>query len=276
MPRSLFLPPRAVPPMPSDVLGRAAEEARRTQVLVFAGGLGKRMGFVPKPKALLEVAGKPLIDWCIEYFAGCGFREFVLLVGKGADEVMRHVGDGGRYGVEVRYSVDPPLPAVGKGKALKHALEEGVVDAGRRALIAFPDDLFLDESLPLRLLLHHLEGVGRGALATAVFAWGLEYPYGVAELDGDGRVRRFVEKPVVDFYTSTGLYVFEPQVYGLVLELVDMGSPKPVEFEQVVLPVLAERGQLYSMVVPRGTWLPVNTLKELELAEEALARRARR
>ena len=30
------------------------------------------------------------------------------------------------------------------------------------------------------------------------------------------------------------------------------------------------------MVVPRGTWLPVNTLKELELAEEALARRARR
>ena len=117
--------------MPSDVLGRAAEEARRTQVLVFAGGLGKRMGFVPKPKALLEVAGKPLIDWCIEYFAGCGFREFVLLVGKGADEVMRHVGDGGRYGVEVRYSVDPPLPAVGKGKALRHALEEGVVDAGR-------------------------------------------------------------------------------------------------------------------------------------------------
>jgi len=172
--------------------------------------------------------------------------------------------------------VDPPLPAVGKGKALKHALEEGVVDAGRRALIAFPDDLFLDESLPLRLLLHHLEGVERGALATAVFAWGLEYPYGVAELEGDGRVRRFVEKPFVDFYTSTGLYVFEPQVYGLVLELVDMGSPKPVEFEQAVLPVLAERGQLYSMVVPRGTWLPVNTLKELELAEEALARRARR
>jgi len=57
---------------------------------------------------------------------------------------------------------------------------------------------------------------------------------------------------------------------------VDMGSPEPVEFEQAVLPVLAERGQLYSMVVPRGVWLPVNTLKELERAEEALARRARR
>ena len=265
-----------MPLMPSDVLGRAAEEARRTQVLVFAGGLGKRMGFVSKPKALMEVAGRPLIDWCIEYFAGCGFREFVLLLGKGADEVVRHVGDGGRYGVEVRFSLDPPLPAVGKGKALRHALEEGVVDSGRRSIAAFPDDIFLEESLPLRLLLHHLEGVERGALATAVFAWGLEYPYGVAELEGDGRVRRFVEKPFVDFYTSTGLYVFEPQVYGLVLELVDMGSPKPVEFEQAVLPVLAERGQLYSMVVPRGTWLPVNTLKELELAEEALARRARR
>ena len=42
-------------------------EVEHTQVLVFAGGQAKRMGFIDKPKPLLEVAGKPLIDWCLEY-----------------------------------------------------------------------------------------------------------------------------------------------------------------------------------------------------------------
>jgi len=258
------------------VLEHAREEARQTQVLVFAGGQARRMGFVDKPKALLEVAGRPLIDWCLEYYASCGYRDFVLLLGKGADQIMRHVGDGEKYGISITYALDPQLPAVGKGKALRHALETGAIDAGRRALICFPDDLFLDDSLPLRLLLHHLEGVKNGALATAVFAWGLEYPYGVGVIDGDGRVKKFMEKPVVEYYTSTGLYMFEPQVFKLVLELVDMDSPKPVEFEEAVLPVLAERGQLYSMVIPRGTWLPINTLKELDRANEVLAAREQR
>jgi len=243
-------------------------EVERTQVLVFAGGQAKRMGFIDKPKPLLEVAGKPLIDWCLEYYSRCGFREFVILVGKGGDEIMRHVGDGGRYGIDVRYSRDPELPGVGKGKALKHALLTGAVDRERRALVCFPDDLFRDSSLPLRLLLHHLEGVrSRGTLATAVLAWGVEYPYGVGEVDGSGLVKRFVEKPVVEYYTSTGLYMFEPGVFELVVELVDMDSEEPVEFEEAVLPVLAERGELYAFIVPRGTWMPVNTLKELEKAD---------
>ena len=45
---------------------RIKKEIGETQVIVLAGGKGKRMGYIDKPKPLLEVCGKPLIDYTIE------------------------------------------------------------------------------------------------------------------------------------------------------------------------------------------------------------------
>jgi len=258
--------------MSSKLFDELRREVMETQVLVFAGGLARRMGFIDKPKALLEVAGKPLIDWCIEYYADCGFKDFVLLLGKGHEQIEKYVGKGERYGVNIKYSVDPRIKEVGKGKALKHAILKGIVDKKRRALVCFPDDFFLDRSLPLRFLLHHIEGVkSKGIIVSTVFVWGMEYPYGVGEIDGNNLVRRFVEKPVVNYYTSTGLYMFEPQVFDIVLEKIDMKASRRIEFEEEILPLLAQQNKLYALVIPRGTWIPINTLKDLDRANSILA-----
>ena len=248
-----------------NLVEKAGEEAGKTQVLVFAGGKARRMGCLNVPKPLIEVNGKPLIDICVEYLRDNGFSDFVLLVGHGHEKIREHVGEGERYGVRVRYSVDPPLKHVGKGKALKHAIETGVVDRSRRALIAFPDDVFLDKSLPLRLLLYHVENVRlRGTLATVVVSSAINYPYGVAEVDEDGLVKEFKEKPVIRMYTSTGLYVFEPGVYDLVVEMVSMSRDEVMEFENTVLPELARRGRVCAFTIPNKIWYPVNTLKDLD------------
>ena len=248
-----------------NLIEKAGEEARKTQVLIFAGGKARRMGCLDVPKPLIEINGKPLIDMCIEYFKGNGFSDFVLLVGHGHKEIMRYVDKGERYGVRVRYSVDPPLEHVGKGKALKHAIETGVVDREKRALIAFPDDVFLDKSLPLRLRLYHIENVRlRGALATVVVSSAINYPYGVAEVDEDGLVKEFKEKPVIRMYTSTGLYMFEPGVYDLVVEMISMSREEAVEFENTVLPELARRGRVCAFTISNKIWYPVNTLKDLD------------
>lgn len=242
-------------------------EVEKTQVLVFAGGLGKRMGLIEKPKPLLEINGKPLIDICIEYFKSCGFTDFILLVGYKREMIMDYVGDGSRYGVKVKYSVDPPLKKVGRGKALKHAIETGVVDRKRRALVTYPDDIFLDTMLPLKLLIHHMEGVRlRGIKATAVFTSAIDYPYGVGEVDENNIVLSFKEKPVIKILTSTGLYVIEPEVYDVVEKEVDMKAEKSIDLENTILPLLAKRKQLYALIVPKDIWVPVNTIKDLERA----------
>ena len=146
------------------------------------------------------------------------------------------------------------------------------MDKGRRALITFPDDIFLDNSLPLRLLLHHVENVGlRGILATAVVSSAINYPYGVAEVNEDGLIKEFREKPVIKMYTSTGLYMFEPEVYDFVIEMVDLSEKEAVEFENTVLPELARRGKASAFIIPNNIWYPVNTLKDLDKLADILS-----
>jgi len=70
------------------------KEIENTQVVVLAGGLAKRMDSPEMPKALQRVAGKALIDWCIEFYAKHGFKDFVLLVGSMHEAIENHVGDG--------------------------------------------------------------------------------------------------------------------------------------------------------------------------------------
>ena len=254
----------------SRVLSEIADEAKSTQVVVMAGGLGRRMG-LDVPKALIKVCGKTLLDRCIEFYLNCGFSDFVVLVGFKGDLVKKYVTEHYPWIRVGRDPFDPSVKPVGKAKALKHALEVGVIDAGRRALIVFPDDVFLDGELPVKLLMHHLQAVRLyGVWATAVFAYPAVYPFGVGEVDSRNLVTSFKEKPRVDIATSTGMYLFEERVYGLVRE-VDMDADRAVEFEEVVVPRLAKEERLYAYMIPGDLWIPVNTRKDLERAERKLS-----
>jgi len=246
----------------------------KTQVIMLVGGKGKRLGYPDIPKALIKVAGKTLIEREIELYRNCGFRKFKLLIGHLGEKIVEYIGDGSKFGVEVEYSEDPKVAKVGKGKALKHAIEVGVIDTKSRGIITFPDDLKLDKFLPIKLLAHHLYGVEKfNVWATTLLVTSTTYPYGVAKVNPDGIVEEFVEKPKISMYTHVGVCVVEPEVYKLIVEMIDINSPRSIEYEAVILPKLASERKLFSMTIPgddRSIWIPINTRKELEIAEEKL------
>ncbi|MGC8935630.1 MAG: nucleotidyltransferase family protein, partial [Thermoproteota archaeon] len=156
-------------------------------------------------------------------------------------------------------------------KALKHAIETGAVDTSRRSLIAFPDDVFTERTLVTRFLLSHVEAVNRNkVLASIVLASAIDLPYGVAKVDSNNIVTKFKEKPTLNILTSAGLYILEPEVYKIILQNISLEETKQVELEETILPMLAEKRKLYAFVIPRNTWLPVNTLKELEQVNNEL------
>ena len=252
--------------MPS-ALEKLLREVERTQVVVMAGGEGKRMGFIKTPKPLIQLNGEPLLRRCIRYMASNGFKEFVVLTK--FEEVVKEAEKAcSELGASARRCLDPPLKKVGKGKALKHAIEKGAIDANRRIFIAFPDDIFLDETLPLRFLSSHIEVVNRlGVHASAAVTTGLQLPWGCAEIDPLGLATSFREKPVLPVHASVGLYILEPPALKTLLNIVDMTAEEAIEFESTLLPLLAEQRKLHAFIVPRDVWLPINTLKELEMAE---------
>jgi MurNAc alpha-1-phosphate uridylyltransferase len=256
-------------------LRRLKEEIERTQVVVPAGGQAKRFGYSDLPKALLPFDSKTLIDQQLDFLAGSGLRDFVLLTGHFADKLEAYVGSGKKWGVHVRYCRDPQgMGPVGRAKAIKNAVAKKVIDRRRRALIAYPDDVFFDRTLPYRLISHHVAAVGSfGAVATILLVSGRHYPFGVVRnVDHSGRARDWEEKPLLALPTYTGIGVFEPGFFDLIDEFVDMKSRKAVEPEQLIFPKLTEAGRLATMLIPPEVWCSINDPKEYEAALERIKR----
>lgn len=233
--------------------------ARDTQVVVFAGGMGKRIG-TRKPKSLLIVGGKTLLERCVQFFSESGFEEFVFLLGYGAEEVLKHVK---KICNNYRYSIDPVL-GFGRLNSLNYAVQKGAIDTSKRAFFYYPDDILFGKSLAHSIMEEHLRGVGQGSIASVVLSEGIEFQYGVAYLDKEGNVFKFMEKPFLPLKISVGAYIFEPAVYSM---LKDFNSG---EIETSIFPFLASKGLLRGIVIPKGSWVPVNTRKDLEKAERML------
>jgi len=92
------------------------------QAAILVGGLGTRLGSLTQavPKPMVLVNGKPFLEHEIGLLKRSGIEDFVLCVGHLGEKVEGHFGDGGRWGVRVRYSYDGPK-LLGPSGALKKA-----------------------------------------------------------------------------------------------------------------------------------------------------------
>jgi len=73
--------------------------------VILAAGKGTRMRPFSEryPKPILPVLGKPLMAYQLDMLAGLGVRRVVVVIGHLGHEVVRELGDGSRWGVEIRY-----------------------------------------------------------------------------------------------------------------------------------------------------------------------------
>jgi NDP-sugar pyrophosphorylase family protein len=99
------------------------------QCVVLAGGLGRRM--LPSterlPKCLLLVAGRPFVDWQLEWLATQGIEHVIMSIGYRGEQVRRHVGNGSRFGLQLSYVDEGDVP-LGTAGALRLAVDEGVAE----------------------------------------------------------------------------------------------------------------------------------------------------
>jgi N-acetyl-alpha-D-muramate 1-phosphate uridylyltransferase len=93
-------------------------------IVILAGGLATRLYPVTRkiPKSLIEIAGRPFIDHQLELLKEKGVSQVVLCVGTFGEMIEAHVGNGSRFGLEVRYSCDGGV-LLGTGGAVKKAAE---------------------------------------------------------------------------------------------------------------------------------------------------------
>lgn len=179
-------------------------------VVILCGGRGTRLRERTEvvPKALIEIGGRPILWHVIEIYAAQGFERFVLCtgyLGTMIDEFVR--AESWPAGVSVE-CVDTGLdtPTGGRIKQVGDRLAEATFCATYADGVA-------DIDLTRLLEFHH----AHGELATVTVVQPF-LQWGIAQLDGAGRVEGFVEKPRTENWINGGFFCFERGVLDYLRE----------------------------------------------------------
>ncbi len=92
------------------------------QIVILCGGLATRLGSLAKdiPKSMIQIKGKPFLEYQIENVKKHSITDIVLCVGHLSEQIKDYFGSGKKLGVNIRYSYDKDKP-LGPIGALKNA-----------------------------------------------------------------------------------------------------------------------------------------------------------
>jgi NDP-sugar pyrophosphorylase family protein len=179
--------------------------------MILAAGFGKRLRPLTDrmPKPLIQVGGHPLIAYPLALLRAAGITEVIVNLHHLGGQMRAALGDGARYGVRIAYSQEDPILDTGGGIKRAEAFLRG------DRFVVLNSDSICDVDLRAVVAWH----ASRGAVATMVLRADREAArYGLIEIDGAARIRRFLGRPaeVAERLTPlmfAGIHVFEPEVF---------------------------------------------------------------
>ena len=217
----------------------------RPTVAILCGGRGTRLQEAAPalPKPLVEIGGRPILWHVMQIYLAQGFRSFLLLTGHRAEQVQDYVeAQSWPEGTTARCLYTGEHTPTG-GRLLQSAAVLG----GERFCATYADGV-ADIDLAALLACH----LGHGADATMTVVRP-RLQFGIADLNSDGLVRGFVEKPRSEHWVNGGYFCFEPSV----LDSLEPDS----SLEQDTLAALARDGRLRAFR-HAGFWDCLDTYKD--------------
>jgi glucose-1-phosphate cytidylyltransferase len=248
------------------------------KAVLLAGGLGTRMReeteFRPKP--MVEIGGKPILWHLMKIFATQGITEFVICAGYKGEQIKSYflnyaaynsdftITLGDRSSLKIHNAHHEAAWTVTVADTGADTLTAGRVERiepyvrGERFMVTYGDGL-ADINLT-ELTDFHTEQ-GKLATISTVRPWSR---FGLVNVDEDGLVSQFREKPQMDDWVSAGFFVFEPGIFDYLRDSDQM------MLEDEPLNKLAAERQL-SAYRHNGFWQPMDTYRESQLLNELWA-----
>lgn len=242
--------------------------------IIMAGGQGSRLMPLTRtrPKPMVELLGRPVIDFVKDAMVEAGATDIVVTTGYRGEQLETHVASWNQSGLNASVNQEStPMGTAGSVGLLRDRITGTVIVGSGDAVASFDVGALVEA--------HR----SHGAKVTMAL-WEVDDPseFGIVglsatpagEVDGDlrsGFIRRFLEKPAPEEAFSNvinaGLYVLEPEVF----EHVPVGEK--FDFSKQLFPRLLAMGwPMYAQTI-NGVWFDVGQPSELLNAQAALLER---
>jgi NDP-sugar pyrophosphorylase family protein len=232
------------------------------RAMILAAGFGTRLRPLTNtvPKALVPVAGRPLIEYGLLFLKSQGIEEVIINLHHLGEKIRAALGDGSIYGLRITYSPENPLLETGGGIKKAQAFLDG------ETFIVLNCDTILDLDVSALLTTHRQN---RAAATLVLRADPEAARYGLLETDASGRIRRFLGQPAevrepLSSYMFTGCQLLEPRIFTF------MPTEKPFSTTRETYPWMLRVGEPLHGFVHNGPWMVVDDAEGMARATQAL------
>jgi NDP-sugar pyrophosphorylase family protein len=222
------------------------------KALILAAGEGTRLRplTLDRPKPMVPICGRPLLEWIIEGLRDAGVTDLAINLNYKAEAITTHFGDGAAFGVEITYSHETRLlGSAGAARKLRAWV-------GAHPLLVVYGDVLSDLNVRELVEFHALQRRMVPNLAVSLVLYRVNNPteVGLVGLDADNRITQFLEKPkpeqVFTDIANAGICIIEPTVLEAIPDDVT------IDFGLHVFPKLLESGQaLAGWLIPESSYL---------------------
>jgi len=232
---------------------------RPTQAVILAGGKGTRL--LPmtqhRPKPMVEIHGKPFLQYLIELVRDQGFDRILLLLGYLPEKITDYFGDGRQFGVRIDYSVSDPNHLTGR----RLFLAKSLIDS--HFLLMYCDNYLPFSFQPMWK--YYQELGGSAALMTAYSNLD-RYSRNNLRIEDDNRVSLYDKDRQLEHLNGVDIaFMLTPK------QTLDLIPDENCSFEHSVYPELVARRQLYAWLTDHRYYSVTNQAR-LALTQEFLRR----
>lgn len=187
---------------------------RKYKAIILAAGEGTRLRplTLDRPKPMVPVHGKPVIEYIIEWLCFYGINEIAINLHYRPEKIINHLGDGNAHGVQIRYSHEPFI--LGTAGAVARLADFWNDDP----FLVVYGDVLTDLNLHDLILAHenHKKTDPQTIITMALYEVPNPSEVGIVELDDSGKICRFLEKPtpeqIFSRLANAGVFVAEPSI----------------------------------------------------------------
>lgn len=175
--------------------------------VIMAGGVGSRLMPLTKdtPKPMLEINGKPIMEYNVDLLKSYGIKNLTLSVKYLKEIIENYYQDGKDRDMHISYvTEDEPLGTIGAVKQIKNFHNDYI--------LVMNSDLLTN--INLEEMFNELTG-NNADMIIATTDYQVQIPYGVVESDGN-KVKALKEKPTYTYYSNAGIYIFKRNLVDLI------------------------------------------------------------